>query len=168
MTDVRLKRFAGTVYGAPGAQVLLLDCQDRLGLDVLCLLGACWLGATGRSLDVGGWRQVLAGHGRWREEVIEPLRRARRAIRPIAQAEAFYQQVKQCELSAEWLALEWIEPPLSAHAVRDPGLIEAATRRSIEAYCVAAGVDPEILQETREALIGLAVGWRAVTDAPAD
>lgn len=168
MSEVSLKAFAGTVYGAPGAQQMLLDCQDRLGLDVLCLLGACWLGATERSLDSADWRRVLAEHARWRDDVIEPLRRARRAIKPIQEAEGFYRQVKQCELSAEWLALEWLEPSLSAHAVLDPGQIEAATRRCINAYCEAAGVDPDILQEARTALVGLAVSWRAVPDAPAD
>ena len=85
-----LKSFADALYQAPGAQSLLLECQDQLGLDVLCLLSAGWLGATGRSLDVQSWRHVLAGHLHWRAEVIEPLRRARRALKPMGDAGAVY------------------------------------------------------------------------------
>ena len=39
MSDVGLKAYAERVYRSPGVEPILLDCQDRLGLDVLCLLG---------------------------------------------------------------------------------------------------------------------------------
>lgn len=137
MPDIELKTFAEAVYRVPAAQTLLLDCQDRLGLDVLCLLGACWLGVTGRELGSDGWSYVLVSHAAWRDEVIRPLRRARRAIKPVREAAGLYRQVKQSELNAEWLALGWLESMLSDRATAGVGQAEMLIGRSIQGYCGA-------------------------------
>ncbi|SDT21864.1 TIGR02444 family protein [Halopseudomonas xinjiangensis] len=167
MSDIGLQAFADGFYRQPEAQALLLECQDRWGMDVLCLLGACWLASSGRKLDVDDWRQVLAGQAHWRDEVIEPLRRARRGIKPIVEASELYRQVKQCELSAEWLALEWLEPSLDRHAAVSGESVETTAREAIAAYCEASAVTQEAPpSQVRDALAALAANWRADISAP--
>lgn len=151
MSEAGLKAYAEDFYRLPGVEPLLLDCQDRLGLDVLCLLGACWLARDGRALDEAGWRAVLASHSAWAGNVVAPVRRARRAVKTIVGAQALYDHLKGYELSAEWLALSRLEASLNQNAVSADSAY--CVESVLLAYCTAAGFCDD---ETRRAVTRLA------------
>jgi uncharacterized protein (TIGR02444 family) len=95
-------------YGEPGVEPILLDLQDRLGLDVNLLLFACWTGATGRGrLKADEWARLVRGTAPWRENVAAPLRAIRRYLKSDQPdgvrtlADSLRDRVKAAELEAE-------------------------------------------------------------------
>lgn len=152
MSDPGLKAYAEQLYRSPGVEPLLLDCQDRLGLDVLCLLGACWLAQSKRTLSVEGWRAVLASHSAWADSVVDPVRRARREVKGIVGAQALYEHLKGYELSAEWLALSRLETSLNHQAMASSAALGA--KDVLLAYCTAIGAQGA--DEARFAMANLA------------
>jgi uncharacterized protein (TIGR02444 family) len=68
--------FAFERYARPGVKELLLQTQDDYGQSVCLLLWAAWarsadMTAVGRAIGIAHW---------WEQEVIRPLRQARRAL----------------------------------------------------------------------------------------
>lgn len=134
------------VYARPGVEEMLLDLQNRLGLDINILLFACWRGATGRRpLSVAECEQLLAGTAAWRKHVVEPLRAIRAFLKGetgIAGSAALRQKVKLLELEAEHaaqlaiagLAENWRESGTRAAAPAE------AARAGLEACLAAARV----------------------------
>ena len=100
--------FSGTVYGRPGVAEACLDLQDRHGLDVNLLLFCAWAGTRGRALDGGDLGLLRSASRPWHDEVVAPLRAARRWLKqqvavPEDLGEAFREEVKGLELQAEML-----------------------------------------------------------------
>ena len=106
MSGLSLAEFAGQLYAQPGLEALLLGLQDEDGEDVLLLLTACWLGSRGVAADPALWRSLQARQGPWRQQIIEPLRQVRRSLTGDPGAVSLREQVKACELAAEWHQLE--------------------------------------------------------------
>ena len=108
-----LEAYAAALYARPGVAAACLELQDRLGADVNLLLAACWLAGRGVRLDVEAARRLRELAAAWREPVLAPLRRARRALRPLAaelaptaageRAAALRARVAAVELEAERL-----------------------------------------------------------------
>jgi uncharacterized protein (TIGR02444 family) len=99
-------RYSLRAWRAPAVAGTCLALQDRCGADVNLLLFCCWNGRAGRRLGARELRSALAAVARWQEEVVRPLRRARRAIakddrglrrlrRRIAAAELAAERVEQ-------------------------------------------------------------------------
>lgn len=136
------------VYGRPGVEEILLDIQDRLGLDVNFLLFACWTGATGRGrLTSGDWDRLIGGTADWRAEIVEPLRSVRRHLKDcpdIPGAMALREKVKALELEAEYAEQMMI---VGLAGDRTQSDILAAERMAdaganLETCMVAAGLSP--------------------------
>lgn len=93
------------VYARPGVEQILLDLQDRLGLDVNILLYACWIAAKRQqALSVGDCEGLLADTADWRCNVIVPLRGVRRFLKwqkAGPGVEALRERAKSLELEAE-------------------------------------------------------------------
>lgn len=104
-----LADYAGWLYAQPGMQQLLLELQDEAGQDVLLMLTACWLGWQQRAAGPQLWQALHAVQRPWREQVIEPLRQVRRSLAGKVEVAALYEQVKACELAAEWHQLAVLE-----------------------------------------------------------
>lgn len=104
-----LSDYAGWLYGQPGLQPLLLELQDEAGLDVLLLLTACWLGQHRVKADAALWRSLRASQAPWQAQVIAPLRQVRRVLADEPATSHLYEQVKACELAAEWHQLAVLE-----------------------------------------------------------
>ena len=104
-----LTDYAGWLYSQPGLQELLLGLQDEAGQDVLLLLTACWLGRRQVEADAGLWQRLHDSQTPWRKTVVEPLRQARRSLSGSAATAALYEQVKACELAAEFHQLGRLE-----------------------------------------------------------
>jgi len=130
-------------YGRPGVEEILLDLQDRHGLDVNLLLFACWFGATGRGrLSNGMWTELIGATADWRATVIEPLRAIRRQLKgqdDMPGAAMLRQGVKALELDAEraaQLAIAGLTPNLSDMEVATATRIADASANLED--CVAA------------------------------
>ncbi len=92
--------FSLAVYGRPGVPAACVALQDRHGLDVNVLLFAAWAGmACGTLLSAERLAEVDSTIAGWRQEVVRPLRAARRRVK--AEDDAFYQRLKAVELEAE-------------------------------------------------------------------
>lgn len=113
------------LYGALGVRELCLDLQDRHGVDVVVLLTVVWAWRRGIPVDDAVRPQLLARVRGWHEEVVQPLRRARRSLRPEAEpgraigldgtaTTALKAKVQALELEAERLQLEGLERLVTA------------------------------------------------------
>lgn len=123
--------FSLALYARPGVAPACLALQDRVGKDVIIALFCCWVGASGRGpIDAAALAAAEAAARPWRSGVVEPLRRARHALKGIAGAEALYARMKEIELEAERGAhqrLSVLAPP------PDPGVSAAARLQAARA-----------------------------------
>ena len=89
-----------------------LQAQDIYGIDVNLLLCAAWCAGGGYRLDANRLAELDEHCRVWREQVITPLRRQRRAWKNDAQRRADYSAIKRIELEAEREQLERLERAL--------------------------------------------------------
>jgi uncharacterized protein (TIGR02444 family) len=86
-----------------------LELQDRHGADVNLVLFALWAASRGRQLDAAAIAEADRVARPWREAITQPLRAARRAMKPppdgfdAVGVETLRQQVLAAELAAERL-----------------------------------------------------------------
>lgn len=101
-------QFSGSVYARRGVAEACLALQERHRLDVNLLLFCAWAGCNGRRLDGGDIGLLRSAVRHWQEQVVAPLRAARRWLKqqtsvPEDVGEAFREEVKALELQAEML-----------------------------------------------------------------
>ncbi|MGO2131951.1 MAG: TIGR02444 family protein [Halomonas sp.] len=104
--------FALALYARPGVEAACLKLQDDAGLDVCELLWLCWL--SYHSLTLTGQASLLLEPVRaWQRDMTYPLRRQRRALKPLSDEstglEKLRQTIKQAELLAEQETLRQLE-----------------------------------------------------------
>ncbi len=109
--------WAVAAYARPGVAELCLDLQDSHNQNVPLLLWAIWRG--------GDAAAALALARQWEDEVVGPLRQARRNLKPYGRFEALRERVKAVELEAERTLMAELER--LAGAVADPGALETVT-----------------------------------------
>ena len=126
-----LWRYSLGVYRRPAVAKACLALQDACGADVNLLLYCCWMASAGRHLDARDVRSAIAAVDRWQDEVVRPLRRARRALRKdprgvaADQARRLRRSIAAAELDAEYLELRLLA---AAAARRTPSKSAGATR----------------------------------------
>ena len=101
-------QFSGSVYARRGVAEACLALQERHRLDVNLLLFCAWAGSNGRRLDGGDIGLLRSAARPWHDQVVAPLRAARRWLKqqtsvPEDLGEAFREEVKALELQAEML-----------------------------------------------------------------
>jgi uncharacterized protein (TIGR02444 family) len=155
--------FAVALYGRPGVSRACLALQDRCGLDVNLLLFAVWSAVAGPGrLDAPAFTDCLAVTDTWREQVIRPLRAARRAsaagIDGVAaeQCAALTSRLKDAELAAERVELQrlaqWAAERGAGGGAGEPQAVAAS---NLVAYLAAARVAPaDAAPEVRAILAG--------------
>ena len=74
-------RFSLGLYGRSGVEQACLGLQNACGADVNLLLYCCWMGRQGRALTKRTLRRAIAATKPWQQNVVHPLRRARRALK---------------------------------------------------------------------------------------
>jgi uncharacterized protein (TIGR02444 family) len=95
-------RYSLRAWRAPAIARACLALQDRCGADVNLLLFCCWTGRAGRRLGARELKSALAAVARWQQEVVRPLRRARRAIgKDVPGLRRLRRRVAAAELAAE-------------------------------------------------------------------
>ncbi|MCP8900458.1 TIGR02444 family protein [Gilvimarinus xylanilyticus] len=110
-----LWHFALWLYRQPDVEDLCLELQDRHGADVPLLLCYAWLDSRGQALAPALHEHLEREATRWQNEIISPLREARRAMKRETDIEPLRERVKACELEAEKALLERFES-LVSHA----------------------------------------------------
>ena len=108
-------------YAVAGVAEEMLRRQDEEGLDVVLYLFIGWAAAQGRQLDAAALREAEALVHPWREEVIGPLRRLRRAMKTMGsdadadRRERVRARVHAAELAAERAQLDMLCDWLALH-----------------------------------------------------
>ncbi len=150
--------FSLTLYVREGVTAACLDLQERLDLDVNLLLFCCWAGSQGRALSGAEIGNLIAATREWRDEVVRPLRGARRWLkgRSLAFGDAateLREDIKAKELAAEAIQQDILHRALPVPVgASSPGAMAA----NLRAYLAAEGCRPGA--EDLGALIALLLG----------
>jgi uncharacterized protein (TIGR02444 family) len=132
-------RFALQLYAKPGVAPACLELQDRHGKDVLIALYGGWLGASGRGrMDAAALARAEDAARPWRQQVVEPLRRTRHALKGIAGADELYSRMKKIELDAERVAMQRLAPLAPAPCAVPAAERVADARANLTLYAGAA------------------------------
>jgi len=124
------------VYARDGVEQACLGLQTACGADVNLLLFCCWTGSRRRPLGKRFLRRAMAAVSRWQSEVVQPLRRARRALKRDsvggfgAWRTHLRANVATLELDAEYVE-QLVLARLAAHAPRP--VRKASAEKTIEA-----------------------------------
>lgn len=144
-----LWRFSLRVYRSPGIAQVCLALQDGCAADVNVLLFCCWMGRNGRRLSRRALRSAMRAVGPWQHDVVQPLRRARRALRiasrrfELERSRALRRRIGAAELEAEYLEQRVLArcaaelPPLARKV--EP---RAATQANLSDYLDLLGASP--------------------------
>ena len=135
--------FSQDLYGCPGVAEACLALQDRRGLDVNLLLFCCWTGIRGQALTAEELRRRIDTVGPWQDQVVKPLRAARRWLKeqrtaPTQAAEALRQAIKAQELEAERLEQSILAEGARTEEARGTPALAAA---NLGAYFAALELD---------------------------
>jgi uncharacterized protein (TIGR02444 family) len=154
--------FSLAFYRKPGVAEACLALQERHGIDVNLLLAAMFAGASGRALTADAWALLEGAVGAYHREVVQPLRAARRALKPLDAGSPVASQlrsaVKAAELDAEHLEQLMIEAALAGHpaggqAPPGAGLAAANALAYLAAARVAAdATDQAMIQRLAAAI----------------
>lgn len=154
MGSWRLWDYALALYRRPGVEAACLSLQDEAGADIPFVLFLLWCAAEGRGLEAQAITEADAGIAAFRDEVIRPLRSARRAMKRELlvglDTEPLRSDVKATELAAERLALEALERRAPAPGGEVDRALAARTNLSV----YAAGLGVALPQGPAEVLFG--------------
>jgi uncharacterized protein (TIGR02444 family) len=124
--DSAFWRFSLSFYAVPGVSEACLQLQEDCGADVNVVLFALFLARAGRLLGDEDVARIEALAADWRDNVVQPLRRARRFLRappggfdPAGTA-SLRNEVKRIELEAERLQQLSLERNLPACSLGTP------------------------------------------------
>lgn len=92
-------------YKRTGVETVCLALQDEFNLNINFLLYCCWLSTNGIRMNNTELLQQVKELRYWDQEVLMPIRQARRALVKlrIAETESLTEKVMACELDAERL-----------------------------------------------------------------
>jgi uncharacterized protein (TIGR02444 family) len=136
--------FSLAFYARPGVSAACIALQDEHGADVDLILYGLWAASEGHCLspnDIAAADRLAAP---WRETVLDPIRRARRAMKPppdgfdAAMVDALRRQVLAAELEAERVQHDALARHFApGDAVSDP---VAAARGNLMRYAAHVGI----------------------------
>lgn len=118
MNQIAAWNHALNLYDRPGVATELLRRQDEEGLDIVLHLFMDWLREEhGMTLDETRLREAQTLVRPWREQVVLPLRAARRAVKILGPSlplrDALRQGIQGAELDAERIQMNllctWLE-----------------------------------------------------------
>ena len=133
--------FSVRFYAQPGVAAACLDLQDQAGADVNVVLYLFFVATRSRQLDESTLATLDAAVAAWRDEVVRPLRTARRHLKACAApfcgdvAAQLRSDIKRSELDAEHIqqqVLERLFPPSSTGTTASSPA--AAVHASLDAY----------------------------------
>lgn len=114
--------FSLRVWRMPGLEEACLDLQDKFKADINIVLFCLYTAEWDVLLDGSTIKNLDAETLNWRQQIILPLRRIRKAIRPGKdQNPELYKNIQAAELSAEEWAQKQMDQNVSKYAKRDLG-----------------------------------------------
>jgi len=155
--------FSLDVYARPGVADACIALQDEAGLDVNLILFCLWAAARGPGrLSSVNMRRALALTAGWQNDVVKPLRAARRAARNTKVAGgagifavAFHRDIAATELSAErveqWLLFDEV-PEREGGEPREADALGIACE-NLATYFAATGTSAAPVRARLEALL---------------
>lgn len=154
----RFRHFSSAFYGRPGVEHALLTLQDEHGLEVNLVLFCLFAAAQGYpAFDEEAFGVFGRIAGRWSQEAVSPLRRARRGLKTMLPDEAvadLREKVKALELEAEFAMQDALEAALREKGAPAGGAAGArgTALRNLQTYLADKGM---ALGATRERLFQL-------------
>ena len=146
-----LWQFAVRTYGQPGVTDACIELQDERGADVNMLLFSVWIGTTRGHLADAEFEAAERFSRQWRDDVVAPLRSARRWMKSdgctmtgISSDDCLElrDRIKNNELAAEKLQLQTLAQLLSERAplklTASDQLASAAD--NLRKYCESADI----------------------------
>ncbi len=131
-------KFSLKFYGRRGVSAACVELQDSAGIDVNCMFLIIYLSYSGRILAAGAVAEMHALTGAWREQVVVPLRGARRYLKsPAAQdsaTAALRADIKRAELEAERLQQLTLEAAFPCATTGKEGEPRAALAANLELF----------------------------------
>jgi uncharacterized protein (TIGR02444 family) len=142
-SDAGFWDFSLCFYALPGVAPACLRCQDEANADVNLILFALWHATSGKRLHEAEMAAAEAAVTPWREQVVKPLRRLRRALKsrplaPLDRAGALRKQIQSIELESEHLEQTLLEAFGFRHCEGAAPL--DAAKANLTAYATATGV----------------------------
>src|SRR5690554_1184352 len=112
-----LWEFSVNLYCQPGIEALCLQLQDEQQVPITLLLFICWLDCNGKTAAPEALTKLLGSTTAWHQQVVQPLRAARRWIKLQAPLDELQtecrEQIKTAELAAERWELQRLEQQTS-------------------------------------------------------
>jgi uncharacterized protein (TIGR02444 family) len=138
--------FSLAVYSKPGVPDACLELQDKHGADVNIVLFMLWVADQGRRLsveDIGKVAGLIAG---WQNEVVRPLRVARRFLKvpaadwQLPETAALRARIKADELEAERLQQSVMANFFHRQSMGEANDFPTAALANLETYATSLGV----------------------------
>ncbi len=138
--------FSLAVYSKSGVPDACLELQDKHGADVNIVLFMLWVADQGRCLsveDIGKLTDLIAG---WQNEVVRPLRVARRFLKAPAEewqlqeTAALRARIKADELEAERLQQSVMTNFFHSQSLGQADESHSAALTNLKTYAASLGV----------------------------
>ncbi len=144
-------QFSVTLYRAGHVASACLRLQDGWGLDVNLLLYCLWQGGQERRVQRLALEDACQASAAWSENVVRPLREARRWIKGkregiAAGAEPLRERIKALELATEKQQQDWLGTLPAAYDRAPPAIASAG---NLVLYLDIAGIaaEPALLDD---------------------
>ena len=153
--------FSLAVYGGDGVETECLALQDQSGVDVnlllLCAFAGAAHGATLTADEIASARNTVE---RWQQDIVRPLRAARRAMKPVARQDAqdLRTRLKEIELESERIEQTMLQEWIDAHATNWlRGEKRAAVLANLQVLLSSYGVDRASAEAALRNTVGAAL-----------
>ncbi|WP_339899688.1 TIGR02444 family protein [uncultured Gilvimarinus sp.] len=146
--------FALELYQQPDIEVQCLQLQDEYSVRIPMLLFVCWLDISGKEASPEVLKGVLKETAEWYEQVVVPLREARRWIKSQAPLDESQRQCRGQIKAAELAAERWEIQQLAELSKHWPAERAAPLLPRVENYLAACEVPPPVVQRTLVLLQG--------------
>jgi uncharacterized protein (TIGR02444 family) len=137
--------FSLQLYARHGVADASLALQERFDADVNMLFFVLWAAENHRTLNVADIRELIALVRPWRDEVVRPLRGARRFLKTTtwktSETDSLRKHIQQQELDAERLQQLFLETRLDAFAACAAAGCDDCAAQNLKNY--AASINAE-------------------------
>lgn len=138
--------FSLSVYSKQGVPEACLELQDKYKADVNIVLFVLWVAEQGRRLSTEDIGRLTSLTTDWQNEVVRPLRLARRFLKTPAsewqlpETATLRELIKADELEAEHLQQSVMEKFFYGHSIGEGDDADVAALANLEAYAAALSV----------------------------
>ena len=131
--------FSNRIYRAEGVAAACINLQDRHGLDVNMLLFCCWTGMELGAVPEAALAEADAISAPWSDNVVGPIRHARRWLKANRGESPLREQIRSIELDAE--RREQHELEAYANTIEGVGYGADAVRSNVETWLTTIGAE---------------------------